>query len=113
MGQAMPTEINWEALGYKSGQARAERDGAYFDPNGESIMLGPNGEVRFIAGAVVNGYERDDGRTGPAVWEQWGAEIAPHVILELQPDRLQDAQFQADCQRFAVAFVRGYIAALA
>lgn len=108
----MSMKIDWEAIGYKSGQARAERDGAYFDPARETIMFGPNGEVEFIAGSVVNGSDRGDGQTGPAVWERWGAEIAPRVILELQPDRPQDAQFQVDCQRFAAAFVEGYIAAL-
>lgn len=73
----MPTEINWEALGYKSGQAQAERDGAYFDPTRETIMFGPNGEVEFIAGGVVNGGNPEGGQTGPAVWEEWGAKIAP------------------------------------
>lgn len=110
--QTMPKEMDWEALGYQSGQARAERDGAYFDPMLESMALGLHGEIRLFAGGVVNGHDPADGQTGPGVWERWGAEIAPQVILSLQPDRPQDAQFHADCQCFAEAFVRGYIAAL-
>ena len=108
----MPAEIDWDALGFKCGQARVERDGAYFDPTSESLMFGPHGELQFIAGGVVNGDDPRDARTGPALWREWGAEVAPQIILALQPERAQDEQFHIDCQRFATAFLRGYIAAL-
>jgi hypothetical protein len=107
----MLSEIDWDTLGYKSGRARVERDGAYFDPISETLMFGPNGELQFIAGGVVNGDDPRDARTGQAVWRQWGAEIAPRIIPALQPERAQDEQFHADCQRFAAAFLQGYIAA--
>ncbi len=63
----MSAEIDWDALGFKSGRARVERDGAYFDPNGETMMFGLHGELRFLADGVVNGCNPNDARTGPAV----------------------------------------------
>ena len=90
----MPAATDWAALGYQSGQAQAERDGAYYDPQW---------------GYVVNGLEDKDDADGA---QARGAEIAPQIILALQPDRPHDAQFQADCQRFAEGFAQGYMLAL-
>ncbi len=86
----MPAATDWERLGYQSGQAQAERDGAYYDP---------------LWGYVVNGSDDADVETR-------GAEIAPQIIGALQPDRPRDTHFQADCQRFAEGFARGYTEAL-
>jgi hypothetical protein len=93
----MPAATNWAALGYKSGQGQAERDGAYYDPQW---------------GYVVNGLEGEDEDGVQDGVEARGAEIAPQIILALQPDRPHDAQFQADCQRFAQGFAQGYMLAL-
>lgn len=93
----MAVVVDWEAFGYKSGQATAERDGAYYDP---------------LTGGIINGFGSEDGEASSEAWQARGAEIAPRIILALQPGRAQDAQFQADCQRFAEGFARGYTEAL-
>jgi len=54
----MPAATDWAALGYKSGQAQAERDGAYYDPQW---------------GYVVNGLEDKDDADGA----QKGARVDP------------------------------------
>ena len=83
--------MDWETFGYQSGRAQAERDGAFYDP---------------LWGYVVNG--EDDA----AAYQASITAIAPQIILTLQPDRPQDAQFQADCERLAEGFARGYLEAL-
>jgi hypothetical protein len=91
MSGTPPAAIDWERLGYQSGRAQAERDGAYYDA---------------LWGYVVNG--EDDA----AQMQARITTLAPHVILSMQPDRPQDAQFQADCQRLAEGFAQGYFEAL-
>ncbi len=83
--------IDWETFGYQSGRAQAECDGAFYDA---------------LWGYVVN--VTDDA----AEYQARITTIAPQIILILQPERQQDAQFQADCQRLAEGFARGYTEAL-
>lgn len=87
----MPEAMDWETFGYKSGRAQAERDGAFYDA---------------LWGYVVNGT--DDA----AEYQARITTLAPQIISTFQPDRPQDAQFQADCQRLAEGFARGYLEAL-
>jgi hypothetical protein len=82
---------DWEKLGYMSGQSEAERAGAYYDP---------------MTGAIINGLDDSE------AWQARGVELAAGVILALEPERPKDAQFQADCQRFADGFAQGYALAL-
>ena len=86
----MPSLIDWERLGQTSGQAAAEGSGAYYDP---------------ATGATVNGLDTEERRAR-------GDELAPVIIRALQPGRADDAQFHADCQRFADGFAHGYTLAL-